>query len=54
VRNESQAYYYLRDQKSVATRIPKVFAGVGFCFEGLHKDALPPLYQYIARYLGAD
>jgi len=54
VRDELKAYYYLRDQKSVATRIPKVFGGVGFYFEGLHADTLPPLYQYIMRSLGVD
>ena len=48
-RDESQAYYYLRDQKSVATRIPKVFGGVGFYFQGLHRETLPPLYQHIIR-----
>jgi len=53
VRDESQAYYYLRDQKSIATRIPKVFGGVGFYFEGLHADTLPALYQHIMRRLGA-
>lgn len=52
VRDESQAYYYLRDQKSIATRIPKVFGGKGYYFEGLHGDTLPPLYQYIMRRLG--
>jgi hypothetical protein len=51
VRDESKPYYYLRDQKSIATRIPKVFGGVGFYFEGLHADTLPPLYQYIVREL---
>ena len=53
-RDESQAYYYLRDQKSIATRIPKVFGGVGFYFQGLHGDTLPPLYQYIMRELGVE
>jgi hypothetical protein len=53
VRDESQAYYYLRDQKSVATRIPKVFGGVGFYFEGLHEETLPALYQHIMREVGA-
>ena len=51
-RDESQAYYYLRDQKSVATRIPKVFGGVGYYFQGLHEATLPPLYQYVMRGLG--
>jgi hypothetical protein len=54
VRDESQPYYYLRDQKSVATRIPKVFGGVGFYFQGLHAATLPPLYQYVMRELGAS
>lgn len=52
VRDESAAYYYLRDQKSIATRIPKVFGGVGFYFEGLHAETLAPLYQLIVRELG--
>ena len=46
-RDESDAYYYLRDQKSVATRIPKVFSGVGYYFQGMHRDTLVPLYQHI-------
>ena len=54
VRDESQAYYYLRDQKSIATRIPKVFDGVGFYFEGLHADTLPALYQYVMRKLDSE
>jgi hypothetical protein len=54
VRDESQAYYYLRDQKSIATRIPKVFGGVGFYFAGLHSDTLPALYQYVMRELGVE
>ena len=54
VRDESQSYYYLRDQKSLATRIPKVFGGVGFYFEGLHAHTLPAFYQYVMRELGLD
>jgi hypothetical protein len=54
VRDESQPYYYLRDQKSIATRIPKVFGGVGFYFQGLHEKTLPPLYQYVMRELGVS
>jgi len=53
-RDEGRYYYYLRDQKSMATRIPKVFGGVGFYFEGMHRDTLSPLYQYIMRELGAS
>ncbi len=53
VRDEDQYYYYLRDQKSIATRIPKVFGGVGFYFQGLHGDTLCPLYQFIMQELEA-
>jgi len=53
-RDESQPYYYLRDQKSLATRIPKVFGGAGYYFQGLHRATLPPLYQYIMRELGGE
>jgi hypothetical protein len=52
VRDESRAYYYLRDQKSLATRIPKVFGGVGYYFEGLHRQTLPAFYQHVVRALG--
>lgn len=50
-RDEAQYYYYLRDQKSIATRIPKVFGGVGFYFQGLHQETLEPFYQYILKAL---
>ena len=52
-RDESQAYHYLRDQKSVVTRIPKAFGGAGYYFQGLHRDTLVPLYQHIRRELDA-
>lgn len=51
IRDENQYYYYFRDQKSIATRIPKVFGGSGFYFQGLHGHTLPPLYQLIMREL---
>jgi hypothetical protein len=50
-RDEGQAYYYLRDQKSVATRIPKVFGGTGFYFQGTHAETLTAFYQYVVRAL---
>ncbi|MFH1797579.1 MAG: hypothetical protein ABIF45_24130 [Pseudomonadota bacterium] len=53
-RDESQPYYYLRDQKSLATRIPKVFGGAGYYFQGLHRATLPPFYQYTMRELGGE
>jgi hypothetical protein len=52
VRDESEYYYYLRDQKSIATRIPKVFGGTGLYFQGMHHATFVPLYQYILRELG--
>jgi len=51
VRDESKYYYYLRDQKSVATRIPKVFGGQGYYIEGDHGKTVTSLYQYIRREL---
>jgi hypothetical protein len=51
VRDEGRAYYYLRDQKSIATRIPRVFGGVGFYFQGLHAGTLTAFYQYLLREL---
>ncbi len=50
-RDESKYYYYMRDQKSVATRIPKVFGGKGFYFEGDHAKTLATVYQYFRRHL---
>jgi len=50
-RDESQYYYYLRDQKSIATRIPKVFGGQGYYIEADHADSIPAFYQYIMRKL---
>ncbi len=52
-RDEGQPYYYLRDQKSVATRIPKVFGGTGFYFQGQHNETLTAFYQYLVRKLVA-
>jgi len=52
-RDESRAYYYLRDQKSVATRVPKVFGGTGFYFGGMHEDTLTALYQHVCREVDA-
>jgi len=50
-RDESQYYYYLRDQKSVATRIPKVFGGRGYYLEGDHSQTLSSVYQYFHKFL---
>ena len=53
VRDEGLYYYYLRDQKSIATRIPKVFGGTGFYFQGLHHETLVPFYQAVVQELDA-
>ncbi len=51
VRDESKYYYYFRDQKSIATRIPKVFGGKGYYFQGTHHETLVPFYQYVLKEL---
>lgn len=51
VRDEGRYYYYFRDQKSIATRIPKVFGGTGFYFQGLHSETLEPFYQLVLKAL---
>ncbi len=50
-RDESQPYYYQRDQKSLILRIPASFNGHGLYFQGLHEETLPSLYQYIVKEL---
>ena len=50
-RDESQPYYYLRDQKSISTRIPHVFGGKGTYFQGDHSTTLVALYQCLMREL---
>jgi translation initiation factor 1 (eIF-1/SUI1) len=52
VRDESKYYYYLRDQKSVATRIPKVFGGEGYYIQGDHSNTVTTLFQYIRKKTG--
>jgi len=51
VYDESKYYYYFRDQKSVVTRIPKVFNGSGFYIEGDQKQTITGLYQNVMRRL---
>jgi hypothetical protein len=48
-RDERCHEYYFRDQKSVVTRIPESFDGVGFYFQGLHRETFVPFYQYVVR-----
>ncbi len=50
-KDDSRFHYYFRDQKSVVTRIPKVFSGRGFYIEGDHRKTLLSLYQYFMKHL---
>lgn len=47
IQDETQAHYYFRDQKSLSTRIPEVFSGDGYYFQGMHENTLTQLYQHI-------
>ncbi len=49
--DESSTEYYFRDHKSVATRIPQAFGGVGFYIQGNQKQTIPRLYQEITKLL---
>lgn len=50
--DESQAGYYFRDQKSIATRIPQAFGGQGYYVQGDQRVTVPVLYQAIIKRLG--
>ncbi len=52
VRDEGQYYYYLRDQKTIATRLPRVFGGTGYYIEGDQAKTVPAFYQLLMRKLG--
>ena len=45
--DEQSAEYYVRHQKSVATRIPQAFGGKGFYLQGDHRATFPRLYREI-------
>ena len=45
--DESAQGYYLRDQKSIVTRIPQAFNGKGFYIQGNQKQTIPALYKNI-------
>ncbi len=51
VRDEGEYYYYLRDQKTIATRLPRVFDGVGYYIEGDQTETVPAFYQLLMRKL---
>ncbi len=52
VKDEGQYYYYFRDQKTIATRLPRVFQGAGYYVEGEQVHTVPPFYQLLMRELG--
>jgi hypothetical protein len=54
VRDEGKYYYYLRDQKTIAHRLPREFGGVGFYIEGDQVETVPAFYQLLMRKLGVD
>lgn len=51
-RDEGQYYYYLRDQKTIATRLPRVFDGTAYYIEGDQAKTVPAFYQLLMRELG--
>lgn len=53
-RDEGQYYYYLRDQKTIAARLPRVFGGTGYYVEGEQVNTVPAFYQFVMRKLGID
>jgi hypothetical protein len=54
VRDEAEYYYYLRDQKTIATRLPRVFGGVGYYIEGDQVNTVPAFYQLLMAKLSVD
>jgi hypothetical protein len=53
VKDEGQYYYYLRDQKTIATRLPRVFGGTGCYIEGEQRQTVPAFYQLLLGELGS-
>ena len=51
--DESVYHYYLRDQKSMATRIPRAFGGHGYYFQGPHRETLTAFYRSVIDHLEA-
>jgi hypothetical protein len=45
--DEANPAYYRRDQKSITTRIPGAFGGVGFYFQGPHARTVAAFYQQL-------
>jgi len=51
IRDENKPTYYLRDIKSVVTRIPEAFEGRGYYIFGDQRRTLPALYQLVVQEL---
>jgi hypothetical protein len=49
--DESSKFYYLRDQKSVVTRVPDAYNGKGYYIKGDQRETFPYLYQKIIEQL---
>jgi len=47
MKDESAPGYYLRDQRSIVTRIPGVFWGKGYYVCGNQRLTLPLLYRTV-------
>lgn len=45
--DEADTHYYFRDQKSVVTRIPDAFEGIGYYVQGNQVETIPLLYALI-------
>lgn len=45
--DEADTHYYFRDQKSVVTRIPDAFEGIGYYVQGNQVQTIPLLYALI-------
>ncbi len=43
--NENAVAYYYRDQKSIVTRVPEAYGGVGYYIGGNQKQTIPLLYK---------
>lgn len=50
--DESEVYYYYRDQKSIVTRVPDAVGGTGYYLQGDHRDTLPALFRALVRVTG--
>ena len=47
--NEYSQYYYFRDQKSIISRIPRIFNGNSFYVKGDQRNTIPLLYKELIK-----